>query len=105
MFIIQQEDIVKINIPVKYRGINPNTGKYGDLHEKLEDVIPFPSTKESINEINRLINTMRKTGREGIHPDNANKKFTILDVDDDNIIRNKYSLDEWFDNSKNKLEW
>ena len=105
MFIIQQEDIVKTFIPTKFRGMNLETGKYGELKEKLEDVIPFPSTKESINEINRIINTMRKTGREGIHPDNANKKFTILDVDEDYIIRKKYSLKDWFNNSINKLEW
>lgn len=105
MFIIQQEDIVKTFIPIKYRGINPETGKYGELKEKLEDVIPFSSTKESINEINRIINTMRKTGREGIHPTNSNKKFAILDVDEEYIIRKQYSLKEWFNNSINKIEW
>ena len=48
---------------------------------------------------------MRKTGREGIHPTNANKKFTILEVDEDHIIRKEYTLDKWFNNSINKLEW
>lgn len=105
MFIIQQDDIVKTLIPTKFRGMNLETGKYGELKENIMDVNPFPSTSESINEINRIINTMRKTGREGIHPDNANKKFTILDVDEDCIIRRKYSLKEWFDSSINKLEW
>lgn len=105
MFIIRQTDTVNESIPVKYRGINPETGKYGELKEKLEDVIPFSSTKESINEINRIINTMRKTGREGIHPTNSNKKFTILDVDEEYIIRKQYSLKEWFNNSINKIEW
>ena len=105
MFVIQQEDFVKTFIPIKYRGINLETNKYGELKEKLEDTIPFPSTLESINEINRLINTMRKTGREGIHPTNSNKKFTILDVDEEYIIRKQYSLKEWFNNSINKIEW
>lgn len=105
MFVIRQDDIVNASIPVKFRGMNPITGSYGELKESLEDIIPFPSTLESINEINKLINTMRKTGREGIHPTNANKKFTILDVDEDYIIRKQYSLKEWFNNSINKLEW
>lgn len=101
MFIIQQDDFVKENIPTKYRG---NNEKH-TLKDKINECIPFPSTKESINEINKLINTMRKTGREGIYPENSNKKFTILDVDEDYIIRKQYSLKEWFNNSINKLEW
>ena len=101
MFIIQQDDIVKTNIPTKYRG----SDEKHILHDSINSVKPFPSNMESINEINKLINTMRKTGREGIYPDNKNKKFIILDVDEDNIIRKTYSLKEWFNKSINKLEW
>lgn len=105
MFIIRQDDILKTYIPTKYRGIDPVTKEYGKLYEKIEEVVPFPSTNDSINKINKLINTMRKTGRTGVHADNANKKFTILDVDSDYIIRKQYNLREWFDTSINKLKW
>lgn len=101
MFIIQQDDFKRTDIPTKYRGSDPKHV----LHDSIYTVEPFPSTKESINEISKLINTMRKTGRDGIYPQNANKKFTILDVDQDKIIRKSWSLKEWFNSSINKLEY
>jgi len=106
MWVIRQDDMINVTIPVKFRGMKESgsDAPWGMLHENIRDVIPFASTKENKKLIDNLIKAMYKKALSEEHLDNFNKLITVLDVDGDYHIMKEYPLSIWFDKS-NKLEW